>query len=67
MACRLLFPLIDNELFIGEMKMIKINAPESVGMSSSRLNEIDVAMQSFIDEGKLAGISTLIERRGKVV
>jgi CubicO group peptidase (beta-lactamase class C family) len=59
--------LIDNELFIGEMKMIKINAPESVGMSSSRLNEIDVAMQSFIDEGKLAGISTLIARRGKVV
>ena len=47
--------------------MIKINAPESVGMSSSRLNEIDVAMQSFIDEGKLAGISTLIARRGKVV
>ncbi len=47
--------------------MIKINAPESVGMSSSRLNEIDVAMQSFIDEGKLAGISTLIARRGDVV
>jgi CubicO group peptidase (beta-lactamase class C family) len=67
MACRLVFPLLDNELFIGEMKMIKINAPESVGMSSSRLNEIDVAMQSFIDEGKLAGISTLIARRGKVV
>ena len=49
------------------MKMIEMNTPESVGMSSSRVNEIDAAMQAFIDQGKIAGIATLIARRSKVV
>jgi hypothetical protein len=46
--------------------MIEISTPESVGMSASRLNEIDTAMQAFIDQGKFAGIATLIARYGKV-
>jgi CubicO group peptidase (beta-lactamase class C family) len=46
--------------------MIEISTPESVGMSASRLSEIDTAMQAFIDQGKFAGIATLIARYGKV-
>ena len=47
--------------------MIETVSPESVEMSSDRLKAIDIAMQGLVDEGKLAGISTLIARRGKVV
>lgn len=47
--------------------MIETIAPERVGMSSGRLKEIHTAMQAFIDQGKYAGIATLIARRGKVV
>ncbi len=46
--------------------MIEIVTPESVGLSASRLSEIDTAMQAFIDQGKFAGIATLIARYGKV-
>jgi CubicO group peptidase (beta-lactamase class C family) len=49
------------------MKMIEISNPESVGMSSSRINEIDATMQEFIDQSKYLGISTLIARYGKAV
>jgi CubicO group peptidase (beta-lactamase class C family) len=45
---------------------IKMVTPESVGISTSHLNEIDTAMQAFIDQGKFAGIATLIARYGKV-
>ena len=41
--------------------------PERAGMSSTRLERINSAMQGFVDEGKLAGIVTMISRRGKVV
>jgi CubicO group peptidase (beta-lactamase class C family) len=47
--------------------MIETIAPERVGMSSDRLKDIPTAMQAFIDQGKLAGIATLIARRDKVV
>ncbi len=47
--------------------MIETIAPESVGMSSGRLSDMHTAMQAFIDQGKLAGIATLIARRGQVV
>jgi hypothetical protein len=43
---------------------MKIVTSESVGMSASRLSEIDTAMQAFIDQGKFAGIATLISRYG---
>jgi CubicO group peptidase (beta-lactamase class C family) len=46
---------------------MEIVTPESVGMSASRLSEIDTAMQALIDQGKFAGIATLIARYGKVV
>ena len=45
---------------------IKIVTPVSVGISASHLNEIDTAMQAFVDQNNVAGITTLISRYGKV-
>mgnify|MGYP003662673477 FL=1 len=46
---------------------IKKARPESVGMSSERLERIRPIMQNYIDQGQLAGITTMITRRGKIV
>ncbi|MCW2538946.1 MAG: beta-lactamase [Frankiales bacterium] len=46
--------------------MPEIESPETVGMSSSRLERIEPALQSYIDQG-YPGFSTLVSRRGKVV
>ncbi len=42
-------------------------APEQVGFSSSRLQRISTAMQSYVDQGKLAGMITMVARRGQTV
>ena len=44
-----------------------IAAPESVGMSSKRLERIKPAMQLYVDQKRFSGISTLVARRGQVV
>ncbi len=41
-------------------------APEDVGMSSDRLERLNGAMQGLVDDGLLAGITTMISRHGKV-
>ena len=41
-------------------------APEQVGMSSDRLARLDDAMQGLVDDGLLAGITTMISRHGKI-
>jgi len=46
---------------------LKRASPESVGMSSERLQRIEARMASYIDNGQLAGTVTLVARRGKVV
>jgi len=46
---------------------MNIVAPERVGMSSARLARIRGAMQRHIDGGQLAGLVTLLARRGQVV
>lgn len=45
----------------------EIQSPESVGMSSQRLGRIDTAMQRYVDDGTVRGISTMVMRKGKVV
>lgn len=42
-------------------------APEAVGMSGERLNNIRDVVQGFIDEGRLQGAVVSVARRGKVV
>lgn len=41
--------------------------PEAVGLSGPRLNRLSAAMQRAIDDQALAGMVTLVARRGKVV
>ena len=41
--------------------------PESAGMSSERLARIAPAVQAYVDDGRLAGVMTMVARRGQVV
>jgi CubicO group peptidase (beta-lactamase class C family) len=41
-------------------------APETVGLSSDRLNRIKPAMQAYVDRGKLPGLITMVARRGQI-
>ena len=41
--------------------------PEKLGFSTERLGRIRPVMQRFVDEGKFAGILTMIARRGQIV
>ncbi len=45
----------------------KIVAPKSVGLASDKLEIAENKMQEYIDDGKLAGISTLVMKNGKIV
>ncbi len=47
-------------------KELPVAKPESVGMSSVKLEKVDSAVQSLIDQKKLAGASVMITRHGKV-
>jgi CubicO group peptidase (beta-lactamase class C family) len=40
---------------------------ESIGMNAARLERIAPAMQSYVDRGIYAGVSTIVARRGVVV
>ncbi|MGQ0732567.1 MAG: serine hydrolase domain-containing protein [Acidobacteriota bacterium] len=41
--------------------------PETMGVSSERLQRLHAGMQRFVDEGRLAGVTTTLARRGRVV
>jgi len=41
--------------------------PESVGISSERLERLDRALDAFVDEDRLPGYQLLVARRGQVV
>jgi CubicO group peptidase (beta-lactamase class C family) len=45
---------------------MNIVQPESVGLSTERLEKIKPVMQSYVDQQIFAGISTLVARKGKV-
>jgi CubicO group peptidase (beta-lactamase class C family) len=45
---------------------MEIKTAEEVGFSAERLERINFKMQRYIDEGKVAGIVTLVARRGHV-
>ena len=44
-----------------------VTSPEQVGMSSERLARIGPAMESYVAERGVVGISTMISRRGQIV
>jgi CubicO group peptidase (beta-lactamase class C family) len=41
--------------------------PESVGMSSQRLNRLTTEMKALVDRGEVPGVVTMVARKGKVV
>ena len=41
--------------------------PASVGMSAERLNRITALSQRYVDEGKLAGVVSVVARDGAIV
>jgi CubicO group peptidase (beta-lactamase class C family) len=45
---------------------MELTAPENVGFSSDRLQRLNRFLQGYIDDGKLAGIVTLLARKGAV-
>ena len=46
---------------------LEVSTPEDVGVSSERLQRLDAGMQAMVDDGKLAGIVTMLARHGKLV
>lgn len=42
-------------------------APADVGLSASRLDRLDRVMQGYVDREEVAGVVSLVARRGKVV
>ncbi|MFN3232486.1 MAG: serine hydrolase domain-containing protein [Alphaproteobacteria bacterium] len=41
--------------------------PEDVGMSSERLSRLDAALENHVQQGRVAGVVSLVARQGKVV
>ena len=50
-----------------EMDGVPTAEPETVGMSSERLERLDRVMQGYVDRNEVAGVVTLVARCGKVV
>ena len=50
-----------------EMDGVPTAEPEAVGMLSERLERLDAVMQGYVDRNEVAGVVTLVARRGKVV
>ena len=46
---------------------IPVAQPESVGISGEGLERLTAATQEFVDEGKLAGVLTMVAREGRIV
>jgi len=46
---------------------LSVQDPASVGMSAERLDRITALTQRYVDEGKLAGVVTLVAREGAIV
>ena len=51
----------------GENAGLPTASPESAGMSAERLARIGPAVQAYVDDGRVAGVMTMVARRGQVV
>ena len=50
-----------------QAKVLPEVKPEREGLSSERLERITDITQQYVDEGKLAGVVTMVARRGRIV
>lgn len=64
MVCALVCVIVIPTLVRGEP--LPSVTPESVGLSSERLERIGPVMQAYVDSGWVSGITTAIVRKGKV-
>ncbi len=62
-ACQSTSAAVDTTL-VRDLGMVD---PVAVGVSAERLERLDAGMQAMVDDGKLAGIATMLARHGKVV
>lgn len=46
---------------------LAVAAPESVGVSSTRIERLEAGMRQFVEDGRLAGVHTMVARHGKIV
>ena len=46
---------------------VELHEPESVGMSTAGLARLKGGMQELINQGRLAGMTTMLARHGKIV
>jgi CubicO group peptidase (beta-lactamase class C family) len=51
----------------GEAARMKLHSPVELGFNPERLTRVTKIMQHYVDDGKSAGIVTLVARRGAVV
>jgi hypothetical protein len=58
------FALISSTALSSDLPM---GSPESVGVSSDRLDRLSESMQRYIDSNQLAGTVSVISRKGKVI
>ena len=50
----------------GSAQVLRPATPESVGLSSERLARLDATMKQYTDEGRIAGVVTLVARRSRI-
>lgn len=62
-----LFVIVTLFLFSSCSQNLKSTTPESFGLSSDSLKLAEIEMQNYIDQGKLAGISTMVIKNGKTI
>ena len=65
-ACLLLAAFVLAPVFAGERDLQKAK-PADVGMDPAGLEKLSEAMHGMVDDGKLAGVVTMVSRKGKVV
>ena len=65
-ACLLLAAFVLSPAFAGERDLAKAK-PADVGMDPAGLEKLGEAMHAMVDDGKLAGVVTMVARKGKLV
>jgi CubicO group peptidase (beta-lactamase class C family) len=62
-----LFPAVFAAVLIAGPALAQVAQPESVGFSKEGLKAFQQTFRALVDDGKLAGVTTLVARHGKVV
>jgi CubicO group peptidase (beta-lactamase class C family) len=55
-----------NAITLGGQLSFNTVSPETVGLSPERIGRVHQSFQKLVDEGKIAGVSILISRQGKI-